>query len=595
MIKNLVLKELKKSGINAKEFLEIPPEPKMGDFALPCFKLAKKKESPVKAAERTALKIRDSNIFKKIEVIGPYVNIFLSDKVFTNALFSSKKRKEKKGKVIIEHTSVNPGKPWHVGHSRNALLGDVIAKCYKELGHNIEIQNYIDNLGRQVAVTTWAYNNIKNINRKKGMKLDLWQGLMYARASTKAENSQKTEQEIVEIMKLMEESENKTAEKAKEISVDSVKSQLETAFRLGIFYDLLVWESDIVGYKLFEKSLKEMLKSKSIYKVKKGEDKDCIVVDMSKAGKEFADQKKSYKIIVRSNGIPTYTGKDIAYQLWKLGVSKIDFKYKEFITQPNGEKLWTTWPIGKNSSKFGKANVIINVIGYEQEFPQKVVKEAVKIMGYKEGAENSYHLSYKHIRMPEGKFSGRSGNWVGKHADAVISRVVELAKKELKKRNPKISKKELEKMSELIGIGAFKFFVLKFDPNRTITFEWDRLLDFNGFTSVYVQYSGVRAKKILEKKRAKAKKIEFTKDVEKELVKLILDYDEIIENVVKTHKSHLLVEYTHNLATKFNEFYAKCKVIGSEHEESRLNIVNKYLETLAKSMNLLGITVPDYL
>ncbi len=164
-----------------------------------------------------------------------------------------------KKKIIIEHTSVNPGKPWHIGHSRNALLGDAISKCYKYMGYNTEVQNYIDDLGRQVAVTTWAYDNVKL--QRGDMKLDLWQGMMYAEASRIAKENAEVEQRIVQIMKLMEEGDNAVAERAKKISVDSVKSQLETAKRLGVAYDLLVWESDIVGYKLFDASLKEKIKT----------------------------------------------------------------------------------------------------------------------------------------------------------------------------------------------------------------------------------------------------------------------------------------------------------------------------------------------
>ncbi len=311
---------------------------------------------------------------------------------------------------------------------------------------------------------------------------------------------------------------------------------------------------------------------------------------MSSAGKEFAEQKKPYKIIVRSNGVPTYTGKDIAYQLWKLGVSKVNFKYKKFM-----QNLWSTWPSGTRKT-FGSGDAVINIIGYEQEFPQKVVKEAVNIMGYEKKAEDSYHLSYKHIVMPEGRFSGRSGNWVGKHADAVIDKVIELAGEELKKRNPKIGESERQKISEIVGVGAFKFFVLKFDPNTTIIFDWDKLLDFDGFTSVYVQYSGVRAKKILQNaKKKSSKKIELKEESEKSLIKYMLMKDEIIENVVKSHKPHILVEYAYNLANKFNEFYTKCRVVGSECEGARVKLVKKYLEVLAEVMNLLGINMPDYL
>jgi arginyl-tRNA synthetase len=273
----------------------------------------------------------------------------------------------------------------------------------------------MDDLGRQVAVLTWGYKNIRDkVPKKNEYKDDFWLGLIYTEASKLIDNNEKLEKEIKIILKKMEEGNNEFSDSAIKLVDMVVNSQLKTLSRMNIFYDLLIWEKDIIKSGLFKEALNKMLKSPKVYKIEEGVDTNCIVLDMSSFGKNYETLKKTYKILVRSDGVSTYTGKDIAFQMWKFGLADADLKFKIFGKQTNNMDLWETNVNGKSNDEFGHADKVINVIGYEQKFPQQVVYYALKIMGYEEAFNNSHHLSFQHVWLPEQvAFSGRKGTWIG--------------------------------------------------------------------------------------------------------------------------------------------------------------------------------------
>jgi arginyl-tRNA synthetase len=587
--------------------LEVPRDPRFGDLSSTiCFDLAKrKKKDPKEIAESLVRKIRGRGLIEKVEAVEGYLNFFLNKPRFIRDVLNKVLRKKKNygkvnsgrgKKVIVEHTSPNPIKPLHMGTARCAVLGDVTARVLRKANYKVEVQNYIDDLGRQVAILLLGIRKFF-LPKKKGYKDDYWLGLNYVRASQALEENPQLEKEIEEIIKDLEEERGEYALLKEELIPIAVASLLETSWNLNIFYDLLVFERDIVASGLFDEALEKMLDTGKIYLVTRGEDEGCYVIDMSECKEVVGETLKPYKIIVRSDGTATYEGKDIAYHMWKFGLAKANLLFTSYCKQPNGEILYSTSSEGRKMG-FGNASKVINVIGYEQKYSQLVVYHAMRVMGYEQAFKNSHHLHFKWVWLPgEEKFSGRKGTWVGFHLDAVLEKTFKLALKEVDKRNPKLSKKEKEKIARKIAVGAIRFFLTKFDLEKDILFEWDKVLDFEGETGPYIQYACVRAKKILEKVKFKPKinPSLLVKKEEIELVKKIADLPWVIQNSASNLRPNLIATYAYDLAKKFSEFYNACRVIQAESKElarARLPLVQASLITLQNCLDLLGIDVP---
>ncbi|MHA1792589.1 MAG: arginine--tRNA ligase domain-containing protein, partial [Promethearchaeota archaeon] len=360
---------------------------------------------------------------------------------------------------------------------------------------------------------------------------------------------------------------------------------------------------------IFEEALTEMLKSDKVYKLTEGADAGCIIVDMSEFGDKFKKQEKAYKIIVRSNGVATYTGRDIGLHFFKLNLVNSKFFYKMKVKQPNDEELWETTSKGEDLERFGHADTVINVIGVEQDFPQQVVFHAIKLMGHEEAFKNSHHLKFEHVWLPEQKFSGRKGTWIGFHADAALDKAVNLALKEIntpdriedrKKRGVKYSESEIKKLAEIIGVGAVKYYLAKYKTDRKIVIKWEDVLNFEGNSSPYIQYAYVRARAILEKAGFRPSEFDPTlllHEKEKNLIRHLSKLPSLVRSISENFTIHLLPEYVLKVADLFTEFYHACPVIKAETEDikkARLNLVNAVkivMETCF--IQLLGINLPD--
>ncbi|MHA1251875.1 MAG: arginine--tRNA ligase domain-containing protein, partial [Candidatus Helarchaeota archaeon] len=412
------------------------PQPQYGDYNTSiCFRLAKLlKENPAGIAKRLAdsVKLDQYSLIKEIKVEGGYVNFFIDYTNFNytvlNTIFKMGmdygrlENIDSSKKILIEHTSVNPNKPWHVGHARNAILGDTIARLFRKAGYNIEVQNYIDDTGKQVADTLFAmdYFGIKELPNDK--RIDHWMGKIYVdiykemdKLKSEIEKKKVENLNTGELEKKLNEINKGIEEKLKEVETGKyrnivekcVKDQLKTAFRLKIYYDLLSWESDIVRSGLFEESLELIKKSKYIDLVSEGKLKGCLTILIDRYMEEHPNDKETKKlfqgmaepnkVLLRSDGTSTYVAKDIAYQMWKFGLLNRDMKYKLFLKQPNGKELWTTAPDGEKINRFGKGFKVINVIGIEQTYEQACVSIALKILDYIDQYKNSYHLGYAHV------------------------------------------------------------------------------------------------------------------------------------------------------------------------------------------------------
>jgi len=384
-----------------------------GDHSPNSANLTSEKKSPVALATEVCAKLKLPAWVAEAKTTGPYINFFLSEKFFAELAKEAAadgadfgRGKRGKGKTIIEFPSVNPNKPWHIGHLRNALLGDSVARVLSFSGENVERADYIDDLGLQVAQSFWGY---LNLGKKPEGKLDLWLGGEYVEVSKRFETEEKVQQEVRALVKEMEEGEGKNAQDARALVEKCVAAQYETAFKFGIYHDVMIFESDILR-TIFEEGMARLKENPGIVKETEGKNAGCLVAKM--ASPEFAAMESPDKVLVRSDGTATYTGKDVIFQMWKFALLKNDFAYSRAISQPNGKECFKTDAKGK-PMKFGKAARVVNVIGMEQAYPQKVIREILLSMGYKKEAENSVHLSYEHVGLEDARFSGRQGTWVG--------------------------------------------------------------------------------------------------------------------------------------------------------------------------------------
>lgn len=556
------------------------------------FILAKKmKMSPVGVAQEVAGKMKPHEWVEKVEVKGPYLNFFLSDEFYAEAVRrilseGGEYGKGKKGKrIIVESPSVNPNKPWHIGHLRNALLGDSVANLLEFAGNDVQRMDYIDDLGLQVAQSLWGY---LNLGKKMEGKADHWIGEEYVKVAEMMETDETVKKSAEGILKEMENGGNETAEKARWLTEECVKAQYETAFKYGVCHDALVCESNIMR-EIFEEGMEKLKGSGAMVLEKSGKNEGCWVV---KLGGKMKGMMEPDKILIRSNGTVTYTGKDVIFQLWKFGKLNGDFKYSKFLGQPNGENAYITSADGKKK-EYGKVEMVINVIGVEQKYPQEVIKHVLDVLGFTEEAENSIHLSYEHAWLPEAKFSGRKGTWLGHTADELLE---EGKKRALEKVKTEWSEGERKEIAERVAVGAIRYAFLKIAPEKKLVFKWDEVLSMEGDSGPYLQYACVRARRILEKAGfgPSANAYEFNEE-EKNLIKELARFPEVVSSSAEKMKPHLVSDYIFQLSNAFSRFYSGNRVIDAEEgvRETRLGIVAAFNVVLSGGLGLLGVPVPE--
>lgn len=646
MIREGVAKVLKKLLDIEEMPFNVPPQRELGDFSSAvCLSMAKqRRESPMKIAQEMAegLKSKLPPYIKDIGVSPPgYLNFKvdwpalaqdLIPRILQEGELFGKPVSQPEKKVFIEHTSVNPNKAMHIGHLRNSVLGDTVARVIEWNGFSIEVCNYIDDTGLQVVdvVTALLYlgppfymegSDFKAIWGKVPVDqpFDYFCWDLYARFQNELEKNSSLIEKREEVLHKIEGGIHPISGFAKELAIKIVQSHLETVAHLSIFYDLLNWESDIIGRGFWEVTF-ELLKGKGALRFEtEGPNEGCWVVPLGGIVETAEGMKSLDKILIRSNGSVTYTGKDVAYQLWKFGLLKKDFLYKRWGPQANGEMLWTTAKEGEPGEKlskgFGHAERVINVIDTRQSYPQQVVIECLRKMGFEKEANESIHLAYEVVNLsPQSArllgmeeteekkayaMSGRSGTGV-KAKDfirMVKQKVIEKADHPLG-----------ESVASTLASAAIRYYLLKFTLESQIVFDFDEALKTTGDTGVYLEYAHARACSILRK--AKEQKIDpkwrsdcipkQLTETERGLLDTLSRFSSTVVKTGKTLRVSQLTEYAFDLATSFTNFYehpdpgadSQTPFIHLQDQKLqtfRLSLVRVFQKVMANMLTLMGM------
>ena len=641
--------------------LEIPPDLQFGELSTPiAFELARKlRKAPKMIAQEIVTALGELEGFAGFEVAGSgYINARLdrasgvrlvagvADSQVPNAGPFDRLRAGSGAPGIhslVEHTSINPNKAAHIGHLRNAILGDTFVRLLRAAGQKVDVQNYIDNTGVQVADVVVGFQHLEglslvnvrklleNLNRK-GERIDYYCWELYARTSqwyasgTDEENAERKKLRYATLHEL-ERGGNETAEVAELISTAVLRRHLETMLRLGIEYDFLPRESEILHLKFWEAAFEQLKKTGVLYFEKEGKNKGCWV--MTRPGTETTEGEtdEDAKVIVRSNGTVTYVGKDIAYHLWKFGLLGKNFGYKPFFTYPNHE-CWISAEKGNEPHPhFGGAQAIYNVIDSRQSDPQANVIQALRGMGYSEQADHYTHFSYEMVALtprcavelgyevsaedlvrPYIEVSGRKG--FGVKADDLIDKLIAATRAEVDARQTGRDEAERQRIAEQIAIGALRYFMLKFTRNSVIAFDFKDALSFEGETGPYIQYAVVRARNIFRKagttpeaELAKLAGIDaggyLTGEAADDIWALWLRAARrslVLEQCIATSEPANLAKHAFQLAQEFNNFYHRHHILTEEDPARKtflLATAAVALRELVEVLGWLGIGSPE--
>jgi arginyl-tRNA synthetase len=501
-------------------------------------------------------------------------------------------------RAIIEYPSVNPAHPWHIGHLRSALLGDTIANIHDRCGAYVEREDYIDDLGLQATQAVWGYMHPELVEaaKKQEGKFDHWLGNIYVEVNAKAKD-ERINKMINETVVKIEDNNTEESKVAREVTGKCVEAYYLTSFDYGIYHDVLIRESDIVHERLLDKAI-AVLRDKGIISAGSGKYENCTVIDFTGIEglpKEISNAKEKIKVLVRSNGVPTYVAKDIAFHMWKFGLLDNPFKYSVFIVQPNGKELYITSQKG-DSKDFGSMNKAINTIDARQSNEQAAVKFSIMKMEGSKG-KSLMHVAYGVVDLETGHLAGRKGTWIGFTADELLE---ESKKKAAALMSGKLvkNKAEQEYIIKNIALSGIKFEFLKISPEKRIIFSWARALNFEGNSGPYCQYMHARASRLIEDSKAEqlqASDADFsgaTSNQEFNLVKQLMLGRYMLEKSYRELRPNVLTDYANDLAQAFSKFYESSPILKADEKTcmARLLLVMAFKEMMGGVLRTLGIT-----
>jgi len=645
--------------------IEQPPDLKLGEFALPvAFELARKlrKAPKIIATELASLlnnSLATAGLFLPLESQGTaqglaisrfeaagagYLNVYLDRNCLASALaqFDVRPAPNSGLHVLVEHTSINPNKAAHVGHLRNAILGDTFVRILRANGQKVDVQNYIDNTGVQVADVVVGFLHLENKSlaeirtliagfETNGEKFDYLCWDVYAAVSqwyesgTEEENKHRKSLRYATLHEI-EAGGNETAAVAELISTAVLRRHLETMLRLDITYDFLPRESEILHLKFWDLAFELLKQTGVLYFEAEGKNKGCWVMTRpdAKVVEEGATDEDA-KVIVRSNGTVTYVGKDIAYHLWKFGLLGRDFGYLPFFEYPD-HTCWISAEKGEAiHPHFGGAQAIYNVIDSRQSDPQANVIQALRGMGHTAEADRYTHFSYEMVALtprcavelgytvseedlsrPYIEVSGRKG--FGVKADDLIDKLILATRRETDSRQPDRSEEERQKVAEQIAIGALRYFMLKFTRGTVIAFDFKDALSFEGETGPYVQYAIVRARNIFRKAGTTPEKV-LAELANLDVASLLNDADDIwgiwlraskrsltLDQCISTSEPAYVARHVFQLAQEFNNFYHRHHILTEEDPTRKTLLLATaaiVLRELVTVLSWLGIESPE--
>jgi arginyl-tRNA synthetase len=637
--------------------VDVPPSRALGDLAVTvAFQLARtERKAPRAIAQELAHAVGDiPGVARIVATPNGYLNFYLDRFAF----FLPRLRQQvapatiPPEKTIVEHTAINPNKAAHIGHLRNAALGDTIARVLRFRGLPVEVQNYIDDLGVQVADILVGFMELEHRNLAgvreiaDTTRFDYHCWDLYSRVTEWYAEEPARLGVRARTLHDLERGGNEAADMAAFIVDRIVRAHLATMARLNIGYDLLTYEGDIIRLQFWASAFEILKAQGAVFLQTEGKLAGCWVMKIEESGAHLTavrddeaeparpdEEETREKVIVRSNDVVTYIGKDLANQFWKLGLLGRDFQYRLFTTQADGRLLWsTTSGAGdRDAPTFGHAARIYNVIDSRQMYLQALLSQALRALGHPKEAENSIHFSYEMValshataqrlgyetaadgddaRKPFVEVSGRKG--LGVKIDDLLDLLIENATAEVEKRNPDFSDADCARVGRQIGVAAIRYFMLKFSRGKLIVFDMAEALSFEGETGPYLQYAVVRANNIFHKLRDReglseadivgaldvAGTQELADEGDHSLWAVVFEasrLDDVVEQVVRTLEFSVLAKYAFGLAQLFNAFYHRAPILGEEdldRKRWRAAGVAYVRSQLTRTLDLMGIDVP---
>ena len=625
---------LARYGIDLLVNVEQPRQSELGEMAVPAaFQLAKQlRQAPKKIAVEMVNEIGPISGVAALDVAGNgYINIRLDRGAYAMALLRGETELPAGAdeKIIVEHTNINPNKAAHIGHLRNATLGDTFVRMMRALGQRVEVQNYIDNTGVQVADVVVGFHYLENktsadvkaLLADRAVRFDYYCWDLYARTSSYYQDHPDSLKWRSATLHAIEAGEGDVAELAHIVADAIVEAHLATMLRLDVEYDVLPRESEILHQKFWASAFELLKQRNAIYFETEGKNSGCWVMPgLSEEG----------KVIVRSDGTVTYVGKDIAYQLWKFGLLGKDFFYRRLKNYQDGRVLYvTTDQPAESGVRFGHGTRVYNVIDTRQSYLQDVVVAGLRGLGYEQQASQSVHFSYEMVALsprccadlgiplseedrkrPYVEVSGRKG--LGVKADDLLDNLVSKALEEVVSRHAENSAEENRSVATQIAVAALRYFLLKYTRNTVIAFDLEEALSFEGETGPYVQYSAVRARNILRKFEERGGTIpDFGAELNHEALARQLEFegfwqmllaaskaDAAVENAVAAGEPAHVARYAFQLAQTFSNFYQKYPIIHEENREKKVFLLwmtDFFRRQLEQTAGVLGISIPAYM
>ncbi len=628
-------------GVDVAVQTEQVKQSSFGELAMPAaFQLARQlKKAPKAIATEISNAAGAIEGVAAIEIAGNgYLNVRFDRGYYASGLLGgdAETKTAAAAKTIVEHTNINPNKAAHIGHLRNAILGDTFVRMMRAAGQRVEVQNYIDNTGVQVADVVAGFRHLEHKSaddvRKliKESRFDYLCWDVYTRVSMHfGDHPEDLKTWRAETLHAIEAGTGDEAEIGHLVADAIVEAHLRTMYRLGIEYDVLPRESEILHLQFWASAFEQLKERKAIFFENEGKNKGCWVMPSS-AFRTTVDESQEgdedSKVIVRSNGTVTYVGKDIAYQLWKFGLLGKDFYYRHWHKYPDGHEVWvsTDQPQG-NDVHFGGGTRVYNVIDSRQSYLQDVVVAGLRALGYIEASENSVHFSYEMVtltpatcvemgialseedmRKSQVEVSGRKG--IGVKADDLIDKLIEKALKEVKTRYETEPEARNISVATRIAVGALRYFMLKFTRNSLIAFDFGEAMSFEGETGPYIQYAALRANRILAKvgelpdfKSTLTREAMARQLANEDCWQLLLSaskVDSAIERAVQSGEPAHVARYAFQLAQGFSNFYHEFPVLSESDPEKRtflLWMTAYFRAQLERTLDVLGIQIPEYM